>query len=61
MESSLQKWIGREFENLHLKDERLNKRFKKIARYLAERSEKNISSSFEILQKVVDEPLGSPL
>ena len=44
---SLKNWIRSEFHNISFHEKRLEKRFYKVAAGLAERSEKNICSSFE--------------
>lgn len=46
-QSSLTSWIKEEFTDISFNDNRLKKRFEKVAQGLAEKSEKNISSSFE--------------
>ena len=50
--SSLTNWIKKEFSNISLNDNRLTKRFAKVAQGLAEKSEKNISSSFETWSEI---------
>ena len=45
--SSLKNWIRSEFHDISFHEKRLEKRFYKVAAGLAERSEKNICSSFE--------------
>ena len=50
--SSLVNWIKEEFTDISFNDNRLTKRFAKVAQGLAEKSEKNISSSFETWSEI---------
>ena len=50
--SSLANWIKEEFRDISFNDNRLTKRFEKVAQGLAEKSEKNISSSFETWSEI---------
>ena len=50
--SSLVNWIKEEFTDISFNDSRLKKRFAKVAQGLAEKSEKNISSSFETWSEI---------
>ena len=50
--SSLINWIKEEFTDISFNDNRLKKRFAKVAQGLAEKSEKNISSSFETWSEI---------
>ena len=50
--SSLVNWIKEEFTDISFNDTRLKKRFSKVAQGLAEKSEKNISSSFETWSEI---------
>lgn len=50
--SSLTNWIKEEFSDISFNDNRLTKRFAKVAQGLAEKSEKNISSSFETWSEI---------
>ncbi|WGL58836.1 transposase DNA-binding-containing protein [Pigmentibacter sp. JX0631] len=50
--NAMSTWINLEFLNVDFDDKSLDERFRKISVGLAEQSEKNISSSFDLWKEI---------